>query len=332
MKSMAEDDLKKYLQQAQEAEEKSDFLLAAFFYKKVLVIAKKEGNSELITLCKNKLVEANKKSLKDFKSLHVETKVPTEEIERAVNSILGDDIKNVPANISSTLQRIGIHPFLFPNIEKVEEGARKSIPISHQIASLSMVSSEGHLVKGGSDPERSWIMNMYSLEQELINKLYLKRIFEKLSENGLNEKSFVNYLRETKIFPENNLTIIARGLNRYFEKDYISALHILVPQFENLFLLLSEGLGIDVVALNRGKEVSMQLRTLSLHHLDSEPFKEKWTRDFCEQIKFVMFDPLGYKLRHKIAHGEVSASECTSEAVNLIIYFILVLAARIKTA
>ena len=43
--------------------------------------------------------------------------------------------------------------------------------------------------------------------------------------------------------------------------------------------------------------------------------------DFCEQIKYVLFDPLGYKLRHKIAHGEIELAECNQLNTGLIIYF-----------
>jgi len=312
------------LKQAQDAENAADFFSAAHYYKKALELARDSGDSQTVIFCKNKVVEMNQKSKEVFKELNVEQEVPNEEINKVVYSILEGDLEIV-------LKKIGSHPFLFPKMQQVEESAKKSVPISYQIASLSAISPGGHLVKGGSDGNYSWAMQMYGMQQGFINEFYLRRIFIGLATKGFSEESLLIYLRSKGIFPENNLGVIAIGVSRYFVQDYVSALHILTPQFENVFLFISERLGIDIVALNRGKEVSTQLKTLSAEHLGSETFQSKWGRDFCEQIKFVLFEPLGYMLRHKIAHGQITKEECTPQMANLILYFYLVLAARIGT-
>lgn len=319
---MSKDELNTNLERAQEAENSKDFFSAAHHYKEALEIARNLGDSVSITLCKNKVVEMNQKSKDAFKELNVETQVPNEEINKVVNLILEGDLNTI-------LKRISAHPFLFPKIQQVEESARKSMPISYQIASLSTISQEGHLIKGGDDGNHSWIMQMYGMQQGFITEFYLRRVFDGLTGKGFSEESLVAYLRSRGTFPENNLAIISTGINRYFARDYVSALHILIPQFENVFLFISEGLGIDVVALNRGRDISTQLKTLSVEHLNSEAFQSKWHRDFCEQIKFVLFEPLGYVLRHKVAHGQITIAECTPQMTNLVLYFFLVLAARV---
>lgn len=321
---MSKDDLNINLRQAQSAENAADFFSAAHYYKKALELARDLGDSQTITLCKNKVVEMNQKSKDVFKELNVEQEVPNEEINKVVNSILEGDLGIV-------FKKIGSHSFLFPKMQQVEESAKKSVPISYQFVSLFTISPNGHLVKGGTDGNYSWVMQMYGIQQGFINEFYLRRIFDGLMAKGFSEENLLAYLRSRNIFPENNLGVMTIGVNRYFAQDYVSALHILIPQFENVFLFISEKLGIDVVALNRGKEVSTQLKTLSVEHLGSEVFQSKWGKDFCEQIKFVLFEPLGYMLRHKIAHGQITKEECTSQMTNLILYFYFVLAARIRT-
>lgn len=321
---MNKDELNTNLKQAQDAENVADFFSAAHFYKETLSIARNLGDSATITLCKNKIVETNQKAKDAFKELSVETKIPNEEINKVVNPILEGDLEAI-------LKRIGVHPFLFPKIQQIEESARKNMPISYQIASLSTISQDGHLVKGGGDGGHSWTMQMYGMQQGLITELYLQRIFEGLVKKGFNEKSLMAYFDGKGTFPANNLIVISVGINRYFASDYVSALHILIPQFENVFLFMSERLGIDVVALNRSKDVSTQLKTLSVEYLNSVVFQDKWHRNFCEQLKFVLFEPLGYMLRHKVAHGQIIAAECTYQITNLILYFFLVLAARVET-
>ena len=103
-----------------------------------------------------------------------------------------------------------------------------------------------------------------------------------------------------------------------------------MPRFESLFLHLSSGLGIDVIGLNSGKGISAQTKTLSERHLESKEFKEQWGEDLCEQINFVLFRPLGYKLRHKIAHGEIASGECNFYNASLMFYFYVVILSRLK--
>lgn len=107
-------------------------------------------------------------------------------------------------------------------------------------------------------------------------------------------------------------------------------MHILVPQFEAVFLDLSESCGIDIVALDQRLGIATRTKTLSDRYLSSEEFVKIWGEDFCQQIKFVLFEPLGYKLRHKVAHGEILEEECNFQNVVLIIYFFLVLLGKIK--
>ncbi len=319
---MSKDELKAKLEEAQNSENSGDFFSASFHYKNATELARSLGDSATLTLCKNKIVEMNRKSDSAYKEISFEQQVPTEEINKVVNPILEGDIETV-------LKTIGIHPALIPKIQHIEASAKKTMPITYQIASLSTISTDGHLLKGGADGNIAWTMKMYSIHQGLITDLYLSRIFSGLTEKGLNKENLIDYFKKTRIFPENNLEIISVGIERYFANDYVSALHILIPQFENIFLYISEKAGIDIVSLNRTKEISTQLKTLSSEHLSSDAFQKSWGKDLCEQLKFVLFEQLGYTLRHKIAHGQIGKNECTLTNANLILYFFLVLSARI---
>lgn len=322
-------DLNKKLKQAENAESQKEYFSAFCFYKEALEMSRDLGNSEKIKFCKKKIVETSKKAEGEFKKISVEQKIPKEPIDKFINSFLQEK------DIFIVLKKIGIHPYLYPRFDQVRESAKKTMPVTYSIASLSAISKEGHLIRGGEDGSYSWLMKMYAMHQEFIMNLYLREIFAGLikkspSEVALNKKNLTKYLRDSKIIPERILNIIEIGIKRYFERDFISAIHILVPQFESLFLSLSEKLGIDIIALNQAKKISTRTKTLSEQHLDSEEFQKVWGTDLCQHIKFVFFDPLGYKLRHKVAHGEICAEECNFENVTLVLYFFLVLVGRVK--
>lgn len=319
------------IEQAKRAEEFESFFSASTYYKNALVIARKQQNSKMIKLCKSKFVEMNKKSIKsenDYKEYEFTVNFSEKQqkiIKNVIEKIIGSD------NIETTFKIIGQHPYLYLNVIETDKLAKKTIPISHQFCSFSTISDNGHSLKGGSDPNYSWFMDTYSRNQKLIMDMYLNRIFYLLINNKkMTIKTLSKYFVDSKLFKEDQLKIILIGLKKYFEKDYVSAMHILVPQFESFLLNTANQLGIDIVALDNAKAITTRTLTLSEHHLNSKEFNDIFGKDFCMQIKFILFDSLGYKIRHKIAHGEIQFNECNFQNTTLILYLYLVLLARVK--
>ena len=319
-----EDELKTKESEAKQLEEKFDFLGASILYQESLKIAKTIGKSEKIKELKLKLRSASQKIV--YKSLSVEQEVSTELINRLIDLMVND------GNLSEIFNRLGNDSNLYPRIDVILEQAKKTIPVSYQIATIVTHSPDGHLIEGGADPILAWNAKVYSINQGVISNLYLRRIFQRLrNEKVLDSNKFYEYLNKSNIFTDNSLSIIKIGIDRYFTDDYISAIHILIPQFENAFLRISETFGVDIIALNQSTEVSTRTRVLSENLLSKQELQNLWGPDFCEQIKFVLLDPLGYKLRHKVAHGEISLEECNKNNIELLLYFYIVLINKISS-
>lgn len=320
------EELTKKVKEAENAEAQGEFMGAAIYYKDAMQIAQKLGQSQKLKELKGKLVEVSKKI--DFNKLAFEETMPTVLLDEVMNSVVKDE-----DDIHLILKRIGHHPYLSPKKSLVTERAKKTMPVTYNIVSLVTYSPDGHVIEGGSDPVLSWYSKMYEMNQGFITNLYLGRMLDALkTKKALDSDKLFAYIEQQKTFDPRSLPIIKVGLERYFAEDYISAMHILVPQFEGVFLLLSKKLGIDTVAIktSSGTEISTNTRTLSDRHLDSPEFIEVWGEDFCEQIKQALFEPLGGRLRHKIAHGEIHPDECIKPNTELIVYFFLVLAGRVE--
>ena len=230
---------------------------------------------------------------------------------------------------SEILKKIGRNPYFCPNITNVEKTAQQTIPLYYQITTFTTISDNGHNLRGGSNPQYSWLMDTYNREQKFIMEVYLCRIFYLLIKNQkMNIKELSQYFINSKLFNSDQTQIILIGLKKYFEEDYVSAMHILVPQFESFLLEIASKLGTNIVALDTKLDIATRTLTLSENHLESDDFKKVFGEDFCRQIKFILFEPLGYKLRHKIAHGEIKFGECNFQNTTLILYLYLYLLGR----
>ncbi len=326
-------ELKTKVGEAKNAEVAGSYFSAAILYKEALVLAKKLGNSELIKLCKSKSVEMNKKSIdsgngfKEYKFSYEFSEKQKEDLKKFMIGFLKEKDKTV------VLKRIGLSSFFIPKVDQIELIAKNNMPISHIFATLNSISNQGHNLRGGSLGGYSWFMSMYDINQENIMSMLSNLIYSLIYKNqyGDNMKiSEINdYFSQSQLFNDSQLKIVKVGLKKYYEEDYVSALHILVPQFESFLLSVVEKLGINIVALDTSMDMATRTKVLSERDFDSQDFINIFGKDFCKQIKFILFEPMGYKLRHKIAHGEISANECNFQNATLILYLYLVVLARV---
>lgn len=321
------------IEEAKNAEALENFFTAAIFYKEALEIAFKLHYSKSIKLCKEKVVEMNKKSIesgKDFQEHEFTNKLTVKEND-SINNVIIQILKL--KNKIEALKIIGSLDYFMPKVKEVDKLVQNSMPITYQFATLTTISDQGHSLRGGSLAEYSWFVQMYDLSQKQILDLSLgKLMYMLIHKNSYGDmmtiKEISDYFSSSKLFTSSQIKVIQVGLQKYYEADYISALHILVPQFEGFLLNIARGLGINTVALDPSVDIATRTVTLSERDFDSKDFINIFGEDFCRQIKFVLFEPMGYKLRHKIAHGEITANECNFQNTTLIIYLYLVVLAR----
>jgi len=323
------------LNEAKENEKQSLFWEAAQKYQEALLEFNKiSGNETEKSLCKKKIREMNVEKAKGFIKSSVTsefTKEQQDEIEKQINSIA--DIKD----ISELLDKIGGNPYFCPSFQEITQKS-KNLPIHLIIADVSIQDENGDLVKDGNNPTSIYFHQNYSLSQDCIVLIYLLPIFNKIMDEKLNIQNLSDYFRSKSIFSEDFSKILDVAIERFFNGDYISTLHILVPKFEKVFLDLTRALenNTDTITSRTQKgekdKIWTQDKTLGEDFLKNEDVRKIWGEDFCEQIFFVFLSQLGSKLRHKIAHGYSKLDELNFQNSVLVFYFFLVLAARVKKA
>jgi hypothetical protein len=322
------------LNEAKNNEQKSLFWEAAQKYQEALLeFNKTSGNEREKGICKNKIREMNVKKSKEFIKSSFTSRFTVEEqseIEKHINSIANIN------NVGELLDKIGKNPNFCPSFQEVKQRTVKTMPISFQIANITVQDENGDQIKDGNNPSVVWFYQNYSFSQNFILLIYLLSIFNKIMDEKLNIRNLSEYFKSKGIFREDFLKILDVAIERFFNGDYVSTLHILVPKFEKVFLDLTQAIGknTNTIAsrMQKGEKdkIWTQDKTLGEDFLKNEDVRKIWGEDFCEQIIFVFFLQLGYKLRHKVAHGYSKFDELNFQNSILVLYFYLVLAARIK--
>lgn len=128
-------------------------------------------------------------------------------------------------------------------------------------------------------------------------------------EHKISEIDFIEVARRSSIIPPGREIFIAKGLFAGYEYDYITALHLLLPQIENLVRYHLKNAGAKTSTLdNYGIESENGLSTL----VDLHEMKSVFGDDRTFEIKALFCESFGPNLRNEIAHGLVDHNDCNS--------------------
>ncbi len=131
------------------------------------------------------------------------------------------------------------------------------------------------------------------------------------SEHSLDQRYFLLIAEMSPFVPCDRADVFALGFIRFFQGDFISAAHILVPQLENSVRHILSLDGQDTSAIRSDMtEVSRSLPSMLNNH------QAALERILGPAIVFDMDNVFvfegGPKIRHRIAHGLISGAECFS--------------------
>ncbi|MRD47521.1 DUF4209 domain-containing protein [Caenimonas koreensis DSM 17982] len=122
---------------------------------------------------------------------------------------------------------------------------------------------------------------------------------------------FVALARNASIVPKDRASIVGKGLYLGLEGDFVTAVHILVPQLENLVRHHLKAAGAVTSHLDPGGvETENGLSRL----MELPQAEQVFGASVCFDIKAVFCSPYGPNLRNELAHGLLDDSACQSVA------------------
>jgi hypothetical protein len=128
-------------------------------------------------------------------------------------------------------------------------------------------------------------------------------------EHRIREVDFLSIVKQSPIVPPGREALFAKGLYSGYDHDYVTALHLLSPQIENLVRYHLKNAGAKTSTLDScGIENENGLSTL----VALPEMKTVFGDDLSFEIKALFCDPLGANLRNELAHGLVDHNACNS--------------------
>ena len=128
-------------------------------------------------------------------------------------------------------------------------------------------------------------------------------------EHPLGQHDFLPLVTMSPFIPEDRTDLFGLAFARFFGGDFISALHVLVPQLENSLRYVLKQAGKDPSSIQ--SDMTQKNRNLSvLLTKDRESLEEVFGSAIIYEIENLFDFRGGPALRHELAHGLVSGGAC----------------------
>jgi len=243
-----------------------------------------------------KIKELSKKTNSELKPIETSIEIPIEKIKEYIDWLVDGDIETV-------LMKISIN-YIPKKDEVVKElkDISKNYPIQflfthkiididgHPIATIGSIEEdlEGHVVK------------QISQDMSLVSFLLRETIDTMIKKFGMKAEEVIDYLYKSPIFEEERKEIIIKGIESYLKGDFISSLHLLIPQIEAAIRNLAEKIGVPI--LKPSRTGGFFYRTLD-ELLREKGIIQVFSEDMCLYFRVLFTDPRGWNLRNNVCHG-----------------------------
>ena len=265
-----------------------------------------------------RMTEANKRSIGHMKLIQTEPIDISPIIEASQNHVKDKPYPLVLGYLA--------HVTKPPAKKELRKSARKTMSksIFRMLASSVTLSSDGRAIAKApsvnpgdpNDPAR-----LEAMDEELhmhfsiwigmnVQGSILPALGVITHEHTITEESLFDLCKKSALVPVGRERFWAKGLYFGFQKDFMTAIHLLSPQLEHFVrLALKEHVVKTTTLDSKGIETENGLSTL----LDKPESKEIFDEDFLMEMKMLLSSARGPNLRNVIAHGLIEDEEANSQ-------------------
>lgn len=275
-----------------------------------------KGDAERIT---KKITEVGPRVVDSMQTFSHSVEIPKEQLDSYLDSMTKGGLEN-------TLIRIGAQ--FIPKKDQVEQQVlelAKNYPLTNLFTNTLQDHKGRPLATIGSVENDLEGRIIHQLSSNLnINAFFLRHSFKKaLDVYNIKVQDLTDFVLKSPIFEETKKDIIHAGLQAYLNQDYISAIHILVPQTEAAIRSLVELAG--GATLRRNRQGGLQLRTFD-DLLRDEKVEECFGIDLSFYFRILLTEQRGWNIRNDICHGISPSGAFNYSIADRVVHVILCLA------
>jgi lysyl-tRNA synthetase class 1 len=280
---------------------------------------RKAGNREegdrVRVLMQEKIREANSQ----MKQIGTEVEVPFDEMERFLASIIAEDVGRTFARIASNFlqRRAGTEKFL----ADMTRAAPLTSMLSQQIV------AEDHVVGviGSIDADPSGRLVRQASDLYRMNGMFLHFALERAIEaHSILPEHWVAFANRQGLF--NDVTLLLEGVHAWYARDFVKAVHVIVPQIEVGLRAIFGMLGHPTTKPDRmAGDVASVVNMGDV--LYNEDIEAELGPDLTLHFKALFADPRGWNIRNRLAHGLLGPLDIDEQMAQAVIHTLLVLGA-----
>ena len=217
---------------------------------------------------------------------------------------------------------------LLPDLQKAREWAdsQKGVSGLHAVLDIKQMNYEfgGRSYRTEAEKHQWEFYRALDLQFHLNNRVILPLVWDKLREvKNLDADKLLAHFVETEFVGERSRSLVQIGVERYFAGDFVSALHILVPQLEDSIRRLFERAGLPSIKQSKNGD-SWEYETYgNLLRRMKDQFPQFLPEELNVYVQRTLTDPTGWNLRNRIAHGFLSSFDCNRFTTETVLHLYL---------
>jgi hypothetical protein len=258
-------------------------------------------------------------AVEEMGKIEVPFEIPTDKLNEYLEEMTEGDFEKV-------ILRFVSHyiPNKEDNKKQLLEIAKKS-PLQF-LFTTSVVDEKGRVLAkvGGIEHDLEGQLLLHISNSLQMSSFFIRHLLMKMEEKGIiSKETILDFLKKSPVFDEKRLIFIEKGLEAFFVKDYITAIHLLIPQIENAIRTIIEKTGGLVLkpARNNG---GFHLKTFD-ELLRDEELKKSLGEDFANYFRILFTEQRGWNLRNDVCHGIANPGHFNYASADRVLHALLCL-------
>lgn len=291
----------------------------------IFVMSKNEGFKDLSDKIGVKISEVNEIGLSEYKSITHEQSISQEEVDQWSE-------KYVCGTLQESLNAFALDHFPPINWQRTRIDQQMQSFISGRLMGRQIVDHRNRpIVSIGTYPEDSEGILYYETSRYICNEisaLFRREAFRKIfSRFDHSTEILVDIITQSPIFDVDRAEIYKVGIDAYFKNDWVSFLHIMVPQIEEAIRDLYELAGGSVYKTARSGGLQLKL----FDDLVREQIVIDSLGDLAVYLKIIYTDPRGLNIRNNLCHGFYPIG-IFNYAISDIVFYTIICLAQLRFA